>query len=341
MDIVEKIKIRYKQHYLDYVNSLDELQPSDLRRAAFDIGASIIGAIILELIIGQLLMWLMMPVVMLTYGNDILYPLLVYLYSVLSSYFPKIAAFSFLYKKYKKIKHLFPKYENKFYYPFILFFAIFAFGMMGSNITDFLNAVFQLLFGADEIVNVMEATAPQGFAEAVINLSCSAIIAPVIEEYIYRHLLLKPLRIMGDAPAVILSALIFGLAHGNFDQFAYCFLSGIIFSLIAIRYDSLKMPILLHFANNFLVTVIIYEKLLMCGNTVWDGIISGIAFVGSYIVNFSYYLAPFIALAVALSGIARVRPVTAETEAIRKEKLRTFLCPMFIFSLFVMLMMFK
>jgi len=98
---------------------------------------------------------------------------------------------------------------------------------------------------------------PQNMSEFGIFAFCICIVAPIAEEYIFRSLLLKPLRAYGDLTAVVVSGTVFGLYHGNFDQFAYASLLGIFFSIIAVRYNSILPTVLLHAANNIIVT---------CGN---------------------------------------------------------------------------
>ena len=154
---------------------------------------------------------------------------------------------------------------------------MFAFAMWGSNITTCINYVLQLLFGVGEIENVMDAIAPSSFSSGIVTLIFTAFVAPVFEEMIYRHLLLRSLKPIGDTPAIILSALIFGLAHGNFDQFAYAFLSGVIFGLMAVRYDSIIPGMVLHLINNFFVTVITYQKQLTGIGGLWDGLVNAAA----------------------------------------------------------------
>ncbi len=340
MDIIETIKTRYRQHNLKFLNSLDELEASDMRRTAFDVGAAVLASVILQLIVQRLMLYIIAPIAYSVVDIEWQYELCLTVYSMIVSYLPKIIPFAILYRKYKPVVKLYPKYQNRFYLPVILFFAIFTFGMIGSEITSFINYILQLLFGAGEIPDIMEMTRPSGFATGIINLLSASIAAPLAEEYIYRHQILRSLRPMGDTPAVIISALIFGLAHGNFDQFAYCFLSGIIFSLVAVRYGNIAMPVVLHFANNFLVTIIRYESLLLNGNEIWDGFIKATADIGTVIVNSAYFASPLIIILLILSGAPRLVPVTADTKKQLHEKLRTAFCPMMIFAVFVMLMLF-
>ena len=258
-------------------------------------------------------------------------------FSNISTYIPKLLAFGVLYKKYRPLKRLDTQYENKSYYPLIFIPAMFAFAIWGSNITTCINYILQLLFGAGEIQNVMEAIAPSSFSAGVVTLIFTAFVAPIFEEIIYRHLLLRSLKPIGDTPAIIISALVFGLAHGNFDQFAYAFLSGIIFGLMAVRYDTIIPGMVLHLINNFFVTVITYQKQLTGIGGLWDGLVDAAAALGNIIVNISYFAAPFVAVLLAFCGAAKLTPVGGEH---KHKKMLAVLSPVFILAMVVMLLQF-
>ncbi|MGI6011486.1 MAG: HAD hydrolase-like protein [Ruminococcus sp.] len=75
--------------------------------------------------------------------------------------------------------------------------------------------------------------------------------APVVEELLFRGLVLKRIQdYLGNVWAVVLSALIFGLYHGNVVQFVYAGLLGLAFGMIMCRTNSLKVVIAAHMAAN-------------------------------------------------------------------------------------------
>lgn len=77
-------------------------------------------------------------------------------------------------------------------------------------------------------------------------------LAPICEEIIYRGALLRSLEPYGKWFAVVISALVFGLMHGNAVQFPVAFAIGVVFAYLALKY-SLKLTILLHVMNNLFV----------------------------------------------------------------------------------------
>ncbi len=335
--LTETISKRYKQQSLEDISSREQLLPSDLRRVAADVGFALIAVIIIEYTLQQLIPIFVRLFYPLTGGDDGLIMLMSYILSDCISYLPKILAFGILYKKYRVLNGINNQYENRPYYAVLVIPAMFAFGIWGSKITTVINYVFTLLFGTEEIDRVLDSIAPSGFSEAVVVLIFVSFAAPVAEEFIYRHLLLRSLRPLGDTPAIIVSALIFGLAHGNFDQFLYAFLIGIILGLLAVRYDSIIPSMVLHFLNNFFVTVVNYKDSLMCGNDIWDTLVMCNDTIGTTITTISYFLAPFTAIALAFCGMARLVPVQGED---KYKKLCTVFSPMLVIPLSIMLIKF-
>ena len=329
---------RYRQQSFDILTSKDDLKPADIRMICLDVGVALIVSVLLQKIIFIAMVFLLRGFVNagLETGST-MFTVLNYTFSNISTYIPKLLAFGVLYKKYRPLKRLDTQYENKSYYPLIFIPAMFAFAMWGSNITTCINYILQLLFGAGEIQTVMEAIAPSSFSAGVVTLIFTAFVAPVFEEIIYRHLLLRSLKPIGDTPAIIISALVFGLAHGNFDQFAYAFLSGIIFGLMAVRYDTIIPGMVLHLINNFFVTVITYQKQLTGIGGLWDGLVDAAAALGNIIVNISYFAAPFVAVLLAFCGAAKLTPVGGEH---KHKKMLAVLSPVFILAMVVMLLQF-
>lgn len=82
----------------------------------------------------------------------------------------------------------------------------------------------------------------------------SVLIAPVCEELVYRGALLRALERYGRWFAIGLSALIFGLMHGNAVQFPVAFVIGLVFGYLSLKY-SLRLTIVLHVLNNLFVEV--------------------------------------------------------------------------------------
>ena len=78
-----------------------------------------------------------------------------------------------------------------------------------------------------------------------------AVVAPVVEELIFRGLMLNRLsRVMPGWLAAVLSSAAFGVCHGHPVWFAYAFVLGAFFALLDLRAQSILPSILGHIAFN-------------------------------------------------------------------------------------------
>ena len=87
------------------------------------------------------------------------------------------------------------------------------------------------------------------------------ILAPIVEEVIYRKFLIDRVVKYGEWVAIITSALMFGLFHGNFSQFFFAAAIGGIFAYVYIRTGKVWITIIYHMIIN-LSTSVIYIGLL-------------------------------------------------------------------------------
>lgn len=80
----------------------------------------------------------------------------------------------------------------------------------------------------------------------------SVILAPILEELVFRKALIDRAIVLGDKTAILLSGFLFGVFHGNFSQLFYAFGLGCILAYIYIRTGKIKYTIFLHMTVNFL-----------------------------------------------------------------------------------------
>ncbi len=90
----------------------------------------------------------------------------------------------------------------------------------------------------------------------LLRVLVMVVIAPVIEEYIFRKQLIDRMNAYGEKLAVVTSALIFGLFHGNLSQFFYAFALGLVFGYVYLRTGRLRYSAALHMFINFLGSVV-------------------------------------------------------------------------------------
>lgn len=93
-------------------------------------------------------------------------------------------------------------------------------------------------------------------SDVLVNLVIVGLLAPVIEELVFRKVLLDRTRIYGEKTAIFFSALAFALFHGNFYQFFYAFGLGLILAYIYMRTGKIRNTIFLHMGINLTTGVL-------------------------------------------------------------------------------------
>lgn len=85
------------------------------------------------------------------------------------------------------------------------------------------------------------------------------ILAPILEEIVFRGILQKSLLRKGIKPsyAILISSFIFGAVHGYPWQFVGAFLLGTVLGLVYEKTKSLLMPIILHAFNNLISALMV------------------------------------------------------------------------------------
>ncbi|MEE3356959.1 MAG: putative ABC exporter domain-containing protein [Lachnospiraceae bacterium] len=130
--------------------------------------------------------------------------------------------------------------------------------LSGSLVGGGLNLLFRKLLGKGGGNPVVSLIADDSILLRVIFM---AVLAPIIEEFIFRKVLIDRLRPYGDLVAVVTSALIFGLIHGNLSQMFYAFGIGLVLGLIYLETGRLRYTIPFHMGINLLGAVIMPELL--------------------------------------------------------------------------------
>ncbi len=77
-----------------------------------------------------------------------------------------------------------------------------------------------------------------------------AVIPPLVEEFLFRGAVLHLLRRGGDGFAIVLSAALFALLHGNFIQAVFAFICGLVLAYTVVRTGNIWLAIIIHFLNN-------------------------------------------------------------------------------------------
>lgn len=96
-----------------------------------------------------------------------------------------------------------------------------------------------------------------------INFILMVVVAPVVEEYVFRKVIVDRTVRYGQGLAIAASGLMFGLFHGNLNQFAYAVVLGMFFAFLYVKTGNLKITIAMHAIINFMGSVISGQLLKM------------------------------------------------------------------------------
>lgn len=133
------------------------------------------------------------------------------------------------------------------------FFVCVAFMYLSNMLGQFINYMISQIKG-DRVINPIEDVLIN--SNMVLNLLYVSIVGPIVEELIFRKLLLNKLRRFGDVPAILLTAFAFGFFHMNLYQFFYATVLGIFFAFITLRTNTVRYAMLLHIIVNFMGSVL-------------------------------------------------------------------------------------
>ncbi len=135
----------------------------------------------------------------------------------------------------------------------ILFLVSRAFLTVGSVVSQIIVGLLERLLGyeiADSTTDMVEST------PAWLLILLVVLLAPLVEEFIFRKLFIDRLAGYGDKAAILFTSALFGIAHGNFYQFIYTFLLGLILGYLYTRTGKMRWSFLLHAITNFLGSVV-------------------------------------------------------------------------------------
>ncbi len=105
--------------------------------------------------------------------------------------------------------------------------------------------------------SLLSGTLTRAFGGALPTVSQTAavffgavLIAPLAEELLFRHLVLRLLLPYGEGKAILLSSLLFGLAHASFFQLPYAIAAGLLLAFLAVKGGSFFYPLCFHMGYN-------------------------------------------------------------------------------------------
>lgn len=127
--------------------------------------------------------------------------------------------------------------------------------MAANYVTSFVT-VFMAMFGLEP--TSPEIPMPTGVLGVTLTVVKVVVVAAVVEELSLRGYVMGNLRRYGDTFAIIMSAFVFALMHGNLIQTPFALVAGFGLGYFSVKTNSLWTGILIHAFNNLISVSVTY-----------------------------------------------------------------------------------
>lgn len=132
--------------------------------------------------------------------------------------------------------------------------------VMGVAILPFLSMIssISMLF----VKNVTDNSAAEAAAEypIFVMIIFVALVPAVVEELVFRGVIFGAYSMVGVVKGALFSAFLFGLMHGNLNQFAYAMVAGFLFAMTDYAGGSIVYSMIMHFTINMVSVIGLYSE---------------------------------------------------------------------------------
>ncbi len=210
------------------------------------------------------------------------------LYSVVTVALPALLVYILLKISGNNISIPLDKPKHSGFNNTLLIFIGFGGALLANVFTNFIDSFFSI-FGVNAYYP--DSIEPQNTAEVLFLFLGTAVIPPLVEEFAMRGVIMQSLRKYGDSFAILSSAVLFGLFHGNFVQMPFAFLCGLLLGYIACVTNSIWMSIAVHaLVNGF--SCLQYALNLYIGNNIAEFVMNilTVLIMAVGVVSFFFYI---------------------------------------------------
>ena len=124
--------------------------------------------------------------------------------------------------------------------------------LVGDMVSSYVTAIFEM-FGTDFYNSDMSI--PTNVPGVIVFVLGCAVMPALVEEFAFRGVILTSLRKYGNKFAIVSSAILFAIMHGNMIQIPFAFIAGLALGYFMISTGSIWTSVTIHFLNN-LISVI-------------------------------------------------------------------------------------
>jgi len=138
---------------------------------------------------------------------------------------------------------------------FVTILLVICFTISVNPLLNFLNAMSMVIFSNQIGETMVEITKETGILGGLLIM---AVVPACLEEFVYRGVFSENYKKVNVLYGALLSGLLFGLLHMNFNQFSYAFVLGFAFSILNVASGSIITSMIAHFLINGTSVVLIY-----------------------------------------------------------------------------------
>lgn len=175
------------------------------------------------------------------------------------------------------------------------FFILLSIGICVMYVGNLVGTGLSHLLSGGTAQNALESFV---FDSNPLKIVVIVILAPVLEELVFRKQIIDRCARYGEKTAILFSALTFGFFHMNPFQFFYAFGLGLVFAYVYIRTRRLRYSVIMHMIINFIGSVLVpwimskvdlcaiadpHTRMTMTENTLME-IMPGMILYGAYVL---------------------------------------------------------
>lgn len=172
-------------------------------------------------------------------------------------------------------------------------FALIATGVACVFSFSFINSIAVSFLPIEDVEDIFFPSYSADYS-LVLQFITIAIVPAFCEEFLFRGVILSNLMPYGKSTAIVISALCFGLMHGNFVQFLYATAAGIVLGVVYVKTESIWPSTFIHLINNAIsiLQLAVFERMTeSAASTLWfavDCLIFAFGIIGVIILVKKY-----------------------------------------------------
>ncbi len=117
------------------------------------------------------------------------------------------------------------------------------------------NLIVNLCFGSWVEKYSVESSMPSSGIALFLLFIFQSVFPAILEEFAFRGVILKNILPYNRTAAIIISSLMFGIAHIDPPRIIFASIFGMVLGICYEKTGSLKIPMLIHFVNNAIATI--------------------------------------------------------------------------------------